>query len=112
MGLGLRQRWHMGQQTREEVAIGRALSSRARECGILMLALALSVVIGAIEYATGYELHVTAFFLVPVCWAGWAVSRRAGLTLALVCAAGSAPTSRSTSTRRRPRYTSTRMSAE
>jgi signal transduction histidine kinase len=50
------------------------------------MAVALAAVIGVFGYATGYEFHLSALFLGPVCWAGWVVGRRAGLSLALVCA--------------------------
>jgi hypothetical protein len=33
----------------------------------------------------GYDFHLTALFLVPICWAAWDAGRRAGLFLALVC---------------------------
>jgi signal transduction histidine kinase len=49
----------------------------------LLAAVGLAVAIGASEYATGYDFHLAALFLVPVCWAGWAAGRRAGLCLAL-----------------------------
>ena len=49
------------------------------------LALVLAALVGGLDYATGYDLHVTAFYLVPVCWASWAAGRKAGLLLAAVC---------------------------
>jgi signal transduction histidine kinase len=49
------------------------------------LALVLAVLVGWLDYATGYDLHVTAFYLLPVCWASWAAERKAGLFLAAVC---------------------------
>jgi signal transduction histidine kinase len=53
--------------------------------GTLVLSLALAGGIGFVEYATGYDFHLTALFLVPICWAVWAAGRRAGLLLAVVC---------------------------
>ena len=53
--------------------------------GTVFLALALAGVVGYVEYATGYDFHLTALFLVPICWAAWVVGRRAGLLLAVVC---------------------------
>lgn len=50
----------------------------------MVLAVALAMVIGTFEYATGYDFHLTAIFLVPICWAAWTVGRQAGLFLALV----------------------------
>jgi len=51
----------------------------------LFLALVLAVFVGWLDYATGYDLHVTAFYLLPVCWASWAVGRKAGLSLTAAC---------------------------
>jgi signal transduction histidine kinase len=53
--------------------------------GIVFLCLAWAGLVGLFEYATGYAFHLTALFLVPICWADWAVGRRAGLLLAVVC---------------------------
>lgn len=49
------------------------------------LALVLATLVGVAAYATGYDLHVTTFYFLPVCWAGWAAGRKAGLFLAAVC---------------------------
>jgi signal transduction histidine kinase len=48
--------------------------------------LVLAGLVGVLDYATGDDLHVTAFYLVPICWAGWAAGRKAGVFLAMVCA--------------------------
>jgi signal transduction histidine kinase len=48
-------------------------------------ALVLAAGIGALEYVAGRDFHLSAFFLVPVAWAGWTAGRRAGLWLAGVC---------------------------
>ena len=47
-----------------------------------VLALVLAMLMGWLDYATGYDLHMTAFYLVPICWVSWAVGRKAGLSLA------------------------------
>jgi signal transduction histidine kinase len=52
----------------------------------ISLAVVLAMVIGVVDYATGDALHVTAFYLIPVCWVSWAVGRQAGLFLSLCCA--------------------------
>ena len=49
------------------------------------LALVLAVLVGVVDYATGYDLQVTAFYLVPICWASWAAGRKPGLLLAAAC---------------------------
>ena len=45
----------------------------------------LAVLAGWLDYDTGYDLHVTAYYLLPVCWASWAAGRKAGLFLAAAC---------------------------
>jgi signal transduction histidine kinase len=54
---------------------------------IIFLALVLAVLVGGLDYATGYDLQVTAFYLIPICWACWGVGRKAGLFLAVACIA-------------------------
>ena len=54
---------------------------------IIFLALVLATLVGGMDYATGYDLQVTAFYLIPICWACWAVGRKAGLFLAAACTA-------------------------
>lgn len=76
------------QVIKERRMLDRSLSVTVRNWGIVLGALLLAVVIGFLDYATGYDLHITAFFLIPICWAGWAVSRRAGFFLAFVCTFG------------------------
>lgn len=51
------------------------------------LALGLAVLVGVLDYATGYDLHETAFYMIPICWATWAAGRKAGLLLAVVSGA-------------------------
>ena len=53
----------------------------------VFLALILAALVGLLDYATGYDFHVTAFYLVPICWATWAAGRTAGLFLATACTA-------------------------
>jgi signal transduction histidine kinase len=62
-----------------------AQKSVLQKLATFSVALALAGLIGALGYATGYELHLTAFYLVPICWVGWTVGRRAGLVLAIAC---------------------------
>jgi hypothetical protein len=51
------------------------------------LALSMAALLGVVDYATGYDFYLTAFYLVPICWACWAAGRKAGLFLATACAA-------------------------
>jgi len=50
---------------------------------VMALALVLVVVIGVVDYRTGWEIHVDAFYLIPIGWACWTAGRRAGLFLAI-----------------------------
>ncbi|MGA9451013.1 MAG: ATP-binding protein [Verrucomicrobiia bacterium] len=52
---------------------------------VIPLALALAVLIGILNYVTGRDVAMSAFYLVPICWASWVAGRRAGLLLATVC---------------------------
>ncbi|HVM61109.1 MAG TPA: ATP-binding protein [Verrucomicrobiae bacterium] len=51
---------------------------------VTALALALAVLIGLADYYTGWEIHVSAFYLIPISWACWTAGRRVGLFLAIV----------------------------
>lgn len=53
---------------------------------MIALALALAILIGVLDYATGRELIVSPFYLVPICWLTWSVGREAGLLLSAACA--------------------------
>jgi signal transduction histidine kinase len=50
------------------------------------LALLLAALVGWFDFATGYDLRVTAFYIIPICWACWAAGRKAGLALATASA--------------------------
>lgn len=65
----------------------RLLAGLARLTGpwSTILALVLAAAVGMLDFTTGYDLHVTAFYLLPICWASWAVGRGAGLVLAGAC---------------------------
>lgn len=52
----------------------------------MILSLALVVGVGAIDYWTGHDITVTSFYLLPICWTGWVLGRRAGLFLAGISA--------------------------
>ncbi len=51
----------------------------------LVIALALAALVGALDYATGRELAVSALYLIPVCWACWTAGRGAGFLLTGIC---------------------------
>lgn len=52
----------------------------------MALALAAAVFIGFLDYLSGRDLALSAFYLVPICWAGWVAGRRAGIVLAAISA--------------------------
>jgi signal transduction histidine kinase len=51
---------------------------------VLVLALALIWVIGYLDYLTGRDFAMSAFYLMPICWAAWADGRRGGIMLAII----------------------------
>ena len=53
--------------------------------GTLVLALMLAGLIGLVDAVTTYDFALSAFYLIPICWACWMAGRRAGLFLAVVC---------------------------
>jgi signal transduction histidine kinase len=50
---------------------------------VVILAWLLMLAIGSLDYLTGRDFAVSAFYLVPVCWVCWAAGRRAGVILAI-----------------------------
>ena len=51
---------------------------------VLALALALMLSICVLDYITGRDFAVSAFYLVPICWGTWVVGLSTGITLATV----------------------------
>lgn len=64
----------------------RMLLVGAPRYGIISLTVSLVAAVGIFAYSTGYDFHLTAFFLLPICLAGWAMGRQAGLSIALLSA--------------------------
>lgn len=62
-----------------------SLSKRARGL-IFALSMVLALAIGVVDYATGYEISTTVFYLLPISLSAWYVGRRAGFLLAALCA--------------------------
>ncbi len=52
----------------------------------MALALLLVVSMSGLAYVTGHEVSISAFFLIPICWATWAAGRGAGVLVATVTA--------------------------
>ncbi len=51
-----------------------------------VLALALTWFIGSVDYLTGRDFALSAFYLLPICWATWAAGRGFGILLAIISA--------------------------
>lgn len=49
-----------------------------------MLAFAMLLFIGIVDYATGRDFHLAAFYLIPICYAGWKVGQPAGVLMAFL----------------------------
>lgn len=64
-------------------AIDRALTrwSRAR---IAVVSLAVTLLVGAVDFTTGYEISFSLFYLLPVSLSAWYAGLRAGAAMALV----------------------------
>ncbi len=53
----------------------------------ISLAVVFAGLVGWVNHAAGFELHLTAFYLLPICWTCWAVGRTAALAMAAACTA-------------------------
>lgn len=51
---------------------------------VLATTLVLTLLIGGFDYLTAREIHISAFYLIPICWATWKAGLRAGIALAIV----------------------------
>jgi signal transduction histidine kinase len=51
---------------------------------VTVLAVVLVGVIGVADYVTGWELQLSALYLLPIAWACWSAGRKAGLFLAVI----------------------------
>jgi signal transduction histidine kinase len=50
------------------------------------MAVALTIALGAVDYLTGREWAISAFYLLPTCLAAWVAGRWAGFTVGALCA--------------------------
>jgi signal transduction histidine kinase len=50
-----------------------------------LAAVALAIVLGAVDYLTGREWAISALYLLPTCLAGWVAGRLAGFALGALC---------------------------
>ena len=72
----------MGMQFQELTRRLRSRWVRLPKGLVMSLALAMILAIGVLNYLSGGEIHIAAYYLIPICWAGWALGRQAGLALA------------------------------
>ena len=54
---------------------------------IWAIALLLNLIIGVIDYLTGYEIGVEVFYLMPIGLLSWLVNRRAGIIMSVISTA-------------------------
>jgi signal transduction histidine kinase len=54
------------------------------KCAVLTLALALVLFLGILDYVTGRDFAISAFYLIPICWASWTIGRRTGILMTMV----------------------------
>ncbi|MGH7941899.1 MAG: two-component system sensor histidine kinase NtrB [Limisphaerales bacterium] len=52
----------------------------------LSLAIALLFLIGILDLFTGHDLALSAFYLIPICWAGWKIGRQTGILMSFLSA--------------------------
>jgi hypothetical protein len=66
----------------------RAIGSRLLlpTAGTKFAALALVVLLGLLDYATGHHFALSAFYLIPISWGCWVGGRRMGLAFAVLSA--------------------------
>lgn len=50
----------------------------------IFFCVALVGLVGWLDFATGADFEVTAFYIIPIVWASWAVGRRSGLLIAVI----------------------------
>ncbi len=53
---------------------------------VVSLSLVLLCLIGFVDYITGRDLALSAFYLIPICWAAWATGLRVGIMVAIAAA--------------------------
>ncbi|MGA2332491.1 MAG: hypothetical protein ABSG75_12085 [Syntrophales bacterium] len=51
---------------------------------IWAIALLLNLIIGIIDYLTGYEIGMEVFYLIPIGILSWLVNRRAGIIMSVI----------------------------
>src|SRR5579862_74385 len=51
----------------------------------MLVSLGLVIVVGLIDYRTGFELNFNAFYLIPIILAVWFIGRGFGFFISLLC---------------------------
>jgi hypothetical protein len=64
----------------------RTLERRLSKTLIVLASWLLVVVLGYLDFKTGYELSLAIFYLVPIAVTSWVVGRKAGILTAFACA--------------------------
>jgi signal transduction histidine kinase len=59
--------------------------SRLPKPWVQIVALILALMVGYLDYITGYDVHITPFYVLPIAWACWVAGSRAGLNTACFC---------------------------
>jgi len=54
------------------------------------IALLLNLIIGVIDYLTGYEIAIGVFYLMPIGLLSWLINRRAGIIMSVISTATTA----------------------
>lgn len=52
---------------------------------VMVAAIAVAIVLGAVDYITGREWAISAFYLLPTCVAAWAAGRWVGFAVGALC---------------------------
>jgi diguanylate cyclase (GGDEF)-like protein len=60
------------------------LLERRSKLSLAVLAVAFSILLGALDFFTGNEIHFSTFYLIPIFIGSWFISRAAGIGLALL----------------------------
>jgi len=64
---------------------GEVFSSRWKG-GAIITAIALAIALGLVDYVTGREWAISAFYLLPISLAAWMAGRSAGFIVGALCA--------------------------
>jgi hypothetical protein len=51
---------------------------------VLITALLINLIIGFIDNLTGYELGMSVFYLIPICFISWFINKTAGILMSII----------------------------